>query len=249
MLLLKKHRKKLLMFVLCIVYVLSYSYCNDDVAKVTVYAKTIREDIPVLTQMPATTVTPTAIITEVPSFIAKKVIEPKMARKKKNIKYKYANTYVRVRKKASKKSAEKFLLKPKQKVKVLKKTKKWTKVKNKKGTGYVLNKTLSQTKKKAVKVINKRTLNYKLTGYCPCYRCSEGWGTTTLSGRKAKAKHTIAADLAVLPLYTDVYIEGMGIYTVEDKGGGVSGRHIDVYCNKHSQCYSIKSNAKVFVIE
>ncbi|MBQ2937497.1 MAG: 3D domain-containing protein [Clostridia bacterium] len=127
--------------------------------------------------------------------------------------------------------------------------KKWSKVRNKKGTGYVPNKTLSKKRSKAIKIANKKASNFKLTGYCSCYDCSEGWGTQTKSGRKAKANHTIASDLTVLPLYTEVYIKGMGTYTVEDKGGGVKGKHIDVYCNKHSQCYDIQSQAKVFVIE
>lgn len=242
-----KHRRKLLRFafVIMIMYIL---YCNyfgaDDMIS---YAKTIQDVQIEQTAVALLTTTPTAIVVA-DTNAAKKITESKAFKREKS-KVAYINSYVIARKKASKKSSKKFLLKPKQKVKILKKTKKWAKVVSNKKVGYVPNKTLSHTQKKAMAVVKKRAVSYKLTGYCSCYSCSEGWGTTTVSGRKAKANHTIAADLAVLPLYTEVYIEGMGIYTVEDKGGGVSGRHIDVYCNKHSQCYSIKSNAKVFVIE
>lgn len=88
--------------------------------------------------------------------------------------------------------------------------------------------------------------SFKLTVYCPCYKCSEGWGRQTQSGRKAKANHTIATDLSVLPMYTDVYIEGMGEYTVEDRGGGVKGRHIDVFSNTHN--LNVKEKANVSII-
>ncbi|WP_369750407.1 3D domain-containing protein [Brevibacillus sp. CF112] len=39
----------------------------------------------------------------------------------------------------------------------------------------------------------------------------------------------MAADWDVLPPGTIVYIEGLGERIVEDKGGGVNGRHIDLY--------------------
>lgn len=250
--LLKKHRKNLLMFVLCIACIVSCSYFNVDEVNTTVNAEANQTDIPQPTQMPAVqdSTTSIAVITIATPVATKKVIKPKKMPKKKNTpKNAYLNGYVKVRKSASKKSNEKFLLKPGQKVEVLKKSKKWTKVSINKGTGYVQNKTLSKTKSNALKIAKKKAIKYSLTGYCSCYSCSEGWGAKTRSGREAKAHHTIAADLTVLPLYTDVYIEGMGTYTVEDRGGGVKGRHIDVYCSKHSQCYDIKSKAKVFVIE
>lgn len=239
--LLTKHRK-LLMITWCIVMLCIPScYCKaSDINEAPV--QTI-EPTPTETSTPAPESTPeqTPITTATPVVI-KKILVPR-------IEYRYLNAYVKVRKKASKKSTQKFLLKPGQKVKVIKEFKNWTKVKYNKNTGYVPNKTLSVNKSKAVKIANKKAVKYTLTGYCPCYTCSEGYGTQTKSGRRAKADHTIAADLTVLPLYTDVYIDGMGEYTVEDRGGGVKGRHIDVYFNKHYQCNYIKSSAKVFIIE
>lgn len=41
---------------------------------------------------------------------------------------------------------------------------------------------------------------------------------------------TIASDWSQLPPGTIVAIEGLdGTYTVEDRGGGIKGKHIDLY--------------------
>lgn len=196
------------------------------------------------TAMPATTPEPT----EAPTIR----IQFFKGIKAKQIKFLYSKGYIRVRKKATKKSSSKFLLKPGQKVKIIKESgKKWVKVRiSKKKTGYVLKEFLDTKKKKAKKAFNQKVQNFRLTGYCPCGHCSEGWGTRTRSGRQATAGRTIAADLSVLPMYTHVYIEGLGEYTVEDVGGGVKGRHIDVFCSAHSQCSMVTRNvARVIEIE
>lgn len=249
----KHHRKQLLTIILCTMCI-GISYCKGSnvINAATTKSETVTpapiqtlvpEPEPEPAPTPEPTSTPEPTTTVQPTTTTKVTIFPDL------IEEKFSNGYVKVRKKASKKSSQKFLLKPGEKVKVVKKMKKWSKVRTKKGTGYVQNKNLSPKKSKAIKHANKKASRYTLTGYCSCYGCSEGWGTQTKSGRKAKANHTIAADLAVLPLYTEVYIEGMGKYTVEDVGGGVKGKHIDVYCKKHSQCYNIQPQAKVFIIE
>ena len=171
--------------------------------------------------------------------------------KAKEVKFLYSKGYIRVRKKATKKSSSKFLLKPGQKVKIIKESgKKWVKVRiSKKKTGYVLKEFLANQKKKAQKFSNKDAGCFRITGYCPCYTCSEGYGRHTASGRTATEGRTIAADTRVLPMYTEVYIKGLGRYTVEDVGGGVKGRHIDVFVNRCSQCSSKnRDNAKVYLI-
>ena len=234
--------RKLLMVTWCIfVICISSSYCK---------ARDM-DETPVQTVEPNEKLTQTmdSTLIATPTPVPKKTKEQTVKLAVPKIEYRYANAYVRVRKKTSKRSTQKLLLKPGQKVQVLKTKDSWTKVKYNKTVGYVPNTTLSAEKSKAIMISNKKAKKYALTGYCPCYSCSEGYGMQTRSGRRAKANHTIAADLSVLPLYTDVYIDGMGVYTVEDRGGGVKGRHIDVYCNKHYQCYDIKSSAKVFIVE
>lgn len=75
---------------------------------------------------------------------------------------------------------------------------------------------------------------FRTTGYCPCYRCSEGWGRRTSTGATATSSHTVAVDPRVIPYGTKLMIEGV-IYTAEDRGGGVKGNHIDIFFDSHTQ--------------
>ena len=52
----------------------------------------------------------------------------------------------------------------------------------------------------------------------------------TYSGAKVKDRHTIAADISVLPLGTKVKIEGFEtVFVVEDTGSAIVGNIIDIY--------------------
>lgn len=75
---------------------------------------------------------------------------------------------------------------------------------------------------------------FKITGYCPCYQCSEGWGRHTSTGAIASSNHTIAVDPNVIPYGTQVVINGI-TYTAEDRGGGVKGKHIDIFYDTHAE--------------
>lgn len=231
---------------------------NDDVL-----AKSIRMDsiqIPIgvpitVPEVPVTTVesTPTtqsAILAATEAILSTKVQSTVKIETETEPEYMYANGYVYVRDKKSKDAAKKFLLYPGTKVRVIKKYEKWAKVSGKNGTGYVSIKNLSQKKKEALKSASNEAEWFKITGYDSCEGCcGVGGGKVTKSGRTPIVEHTIAADLSVLPMYTEVYIEGLGIYTVEDIGGGINGNHIDVYCNNHEECYGITGMAKVSIIE
>lgn len=76
--------------------------------------------------------------------------------------------------------------------------------------------------------------NFRLTAYCPCYRCSEGWGRQTSSGALASAGRTVAVDPRVIPIGSRLMINGVE-YVAEDIGGAVKGNHIDVYYNTHAE--------------
>lgn len=94
--------------------------------------------------------------------------------------------------------------------------------------------------------------NFKLTGYCPCYSCSEGYGKHTSTGAVATEGTTIAVDPRVIPYGTRVYIEGVGYRIAQDCGGGVGGNHIDVYVENHSSCFRPELNAKaakVYIVD
>ncbi len=75
---------------------------------------------------------------------------------------------------------------------------------------------------------------FKTTGYCPCSRCSGGWGRHTSTGAVASASRTIAVDPAVIPYGSQIMINGV-VYTAEDRGGGVRGNHIDIFYNTHAE--------------
>lgn len=102
--------------------------------------------------------------------------------------------------------------------------------------------------------------SFKLTGYCACKKCGTGTGIT-YSGKKVRANHTVAADLKLLPIGTYIIIEGIedgakkynGVYQVEDKGGGVKNKHIDIYQPTHELAslvtYHGATHANVYIAE
>ena len=85
---------------------------------------------------------------------------------------------------------------------------------------------------------------YKLTSYCACEKCCGYWATIrpkdkngkpivyTASGAVARQGVTVAADTSILP-YGTVLLIGGEEFTVQDCGGGVDGKHIDIYFESH----------------
>ena len=136
----------------------------------------------------------------------------------------------------------------------------WTKVTANGKTGYVYNKYLSSSasgststasskptasaaSQSASSSSSKRYMgNFKLTFYA-------GDGITA-SGRTPRVNHTIAADTSLLPMYTKVYIEGWGTYTVEDRGGAIKGKKIDIFVSSNSVArkYGVKY-ADVYIVK
>ena len=84
--------------------------------------------------------------------------------------------------------------------------------------------------------------SFRLTAYCPCRSCSEGWGRHTSSGAIAAASHTAAVDPRVIPIGSKLLINGV-VYTAEDVGGGVKGKHIDIFFDTHAQARQFGSQA------
>ena len=74
------------------------------------------------------------------------------------------------------------------------------------------------------------------------------WGTRTASGKKAKQGRTIAVDRRKIKLGTKVKIKGK-TYVAEDVGGGVKGKHIDVFFSSHKQTmkFGKKTGVKVYI--
>lgn len=76
---------------------------------------------------------------------------------------------------------------------------------------------------------------FRLTFYCPCYQCSEGWGHQTASGAYATEGRTIAVDPRVIPYGTKVRI-GDHVFVAEDRGGSIKGKRIDIFMEDHERC-------------
>lgn len=75
---------------------------------------------------------------------------------------------------------------------------------------------------------------YETTAYCACVKCCGKTDGITASGKLAKAGRTIAADTSILPFGTEIYIEGHK-YVVEDRGGAIKGKRIDIYFDSHDE--------------
>ena len=88
-------------------------------------------------------------------------------------------------------------------------------------------------KKKAKKVHMGK---FRVTYYCACYSCSEGYGNMTATGVRAKEGRTIAVDPKVIPYKTKVEINGH-TYIAEDCGGAIKGKDIDIYLESHKRVY------------
>lgn len=91
---------------------------------------------------------------------------------------------------------------------------------------------------------------FRLTGYCKCPICCGKWSSvnSTYIGAVPRVNHTIAVDPRVIPFGTKVMINGV-VYTAEDKGGGVKGNHIDIFCGSHAAASRIGGSAEVFLVQ
>lgn len=76
---------------------------------------------------------------------------------------------------------------------------------------------------------------YTITHYCACTRCCGEYADgITATGTKATADRTIAVDPKVIPLGSEVLIDGQ-VYIAEDVGGAIKGNRIDIYCDSHQE--------------
>lgn len=100
------------------------------------------------------------------------------------------------------------------------------------------------------------TLTYAGDFYCTSY-CTEkykhicGTGTgITASGATVQAGVTVAADTSIFSYGTVLYIEGVGIRIVQDKGSGVQGNHLDIAVDTHDNAlkWDGQGNHKVWVV-
>lgn len=94
---------------------------------------------------------------------------------------------------------------------------------------------------------------YLLTAYCPCPICCGKWSNmvnpVTASGNPAIAGWSIAAPKE-FPFGTKIMIDGQ-IYSVEDRGGAITGNHFDIYCNTHEEAlhFNMRTTSAYLVVE
>lgn len=90
------------------------------------------------------------------------------------------------------------------------------------------------------------TMIASITAYCPCKKCCGKYANNrpvdengepiiyTASGARAKPNYTLGMS-SRYAFGTKVYIPGVGICEVQDRGGAVKGNVIDLYCATHEE--------------
>ena len=77
---------------------------------------------------------------------------------------------------------------------------------------------------------------FRITGYCSCRRCCGKWADgITATGQRVKWG-IVAADWRVIPKHSRIRIRGFKtVFKVEDKGGAIKGKRIDIWFPSHKQ--------------
>lgn len=104
----------------------------------------------------------------------------------------------------------------------------------------------------------EKVINVKATAYCLCKKCtgktpaSSGYGHTAsglviVPGNDMKV---ISVDPRVIPLGTEVYVDGYGYAIAADTGGAIKGNKIDVYKDTHQLAlqWGVK-NVNVYILK
>lgn len=92
---------------------------------------------------------------------------------------------------------------------------------------------------------------YTIVAYCAeQYPHICGGNPTTASGEPVTPGVTVAADPDVMPLGTRIYIDGIGERVVQDTGGAIRGRKIDLAVESHQEAVEFGcKTAKIYILE
>lgn len=94
---------------------------------------------------------------------------------------------------------------------------------------------------------NRKYYKFEVSFYCGCYYCTQNGNLQTASGEYAVEGITIATPKDI-PFGSEVHIEGLGDYKVQDRGGfieytydteGNSVMRVDVYVDSHSKALEL----------
>lgn len=76
---------------------------------------------------------------------------------------------------------------------------------------------------------------FRCTAYCGCRRCNGKWyGMPSASGAPLQSGVTVAVDKRVIPFFTTMKIDGVGVRVAHDTGRNIKGNSIDVYIPNHA---------------
>ena len=84
---------------------------------------------------------------------------------------------------------------------------------------------------------------FVITAYCPCEKCCGEYADgITATGTVATEGRTCAVDPEIIPLGTEIEIDGVK-YIAEDVGGAIKGKRIDICFNDHRSAvmYGVKT--------
>lgn len=89
----------------------------------------------------------------------------------------------------------------------------------------------------------KDVISVKATSYCLCKKCcgkspsSPGYGHTAsgLVITPGEGMKVISVDPRIIPLGSNVYVDGYGYAVAADTGGAIKGNKIDVYKDTHTE--------------
>ena len=73
---------------------------------------------------------------------------------------------------------------------------------------------------------------FEVTAYCGGRCCNGKWAGQTASGKTPCEGRTCAAGKQD-PFGTRIQLDGIGTFTVEDRGSAITGNRIDIYMNSH----------------
>ena len=76
---------------------------------------------------------------------------------------------------------------------------------------------------------------FRCTAFCGCRKCNGKWyGMPSASGAPLQAGVSVAVDKRVIPFFTTMKIDGVGVRVAHDTGRNIKGNSIDVYIPNHA---------------
>lgn len=77
---------------------------------------------------------------------------------------------------------------------------------------------------------------FRCTAFCGCRECNGKWaGQPTASGVMPEEGVTVAVDKSLIPFFTELKIDGVGVRVAHDTGKHIYGKRIDVFINDHQR--------------